>query len=861
VKLDRIVASLRRRFPGIPRAVRRGARLLPGGRRLVDRLRRSATRRGGTAGASRKTQPDAQPDIVYLRTARWDGTVLELTGWAYRPGKPDRGHLRVVADGPDERCVEFQSRSTPTEVVNTWSTDPDVDHANAAFTARLDTRDLPTKPAPEVFEQSWLVAVILDEQTAQRLRFTHRFGNGSAGHLSATDIGGCLVRPLWREPTGLSLVVSRRAVKAVAVALAGSVATVDVVALGGFQPHRAVLEAEGEEAREAELSPAGRETYRIRVDIEDLRAAEMVTAAEAGSLHRRWYLSLVAADGRSRRVHWSGEDSRGKDLSFPADPTYSLRHAPSGVLRIDSRTARLWLDQVSVAGGQEPSLTVTGRWYGSEAGPKELVLQGSRITVPPTELDAEDDHFRAVFRLRQRERWADSARPLRSDTYRLVTQSGTAGLVSQDLLERLPEAATIETHQVRIEVDRNARFLLNVSAPRPLAETGAHPQRLLQDLHRDAAVDPEDAVLFNSFDGASAYDQTRAIHDELVRRCPDLTRYWVVADGSLEVPPGAVPLLIRTRHWWTVLASARFVVTNVWLPHSFRRRPHQTVQQAWHGTPYKAMGLDRIGALERSGYEAKMRGEVEMWSQLIAQNRYSADIFRSAYRFSGQLLEIGYPRNDPLSKILDPSERAERRARLGLDADQLVILYLPTWREDSKTVYRGLDFTELLTGLGTDARLLLRGHVNTIKHDVSIEQPGVVDMTLYPDLNELYAVSDVLITDYSSVMFDYSVTGKPMIFFAPDLSHYATQLRGAYFSLAETAPGPVVPTPGEVVEAIRDLAEVERTHAARYRAWREKFNYLDDGKAAARAVDALLGEARQPVTPPSAAFTVPSPQP
>jgi CDP-glycerol glycerophosphotransferase (TagB/SpsB family) len=256
-----------------------------------------------------------------------------------------------------------------------------------------------------------------------------------------------------------------------------------------------------------------------------------------------------------------------------------------------------------------------------------------------------------------------------------------------------------------------------------------------------------------------------------------------------------------------------------------------------------------------------MRGEVEMWSQLIAQNRYSADIFRSAYRFSGQLLEVGYPRNDPLSKILEPSERAERRARLGLDADQLVILYLPTWREDRKTVYRGLDFAELLAGLGADARLLLRGHVNTIKHDVSIEQPGAVDVTLYPDLNDLYAVSDVLITDYSSVMFDYSVTGKPMIFFAPDLSHYATQLRGAYFSLAETAPGPVVATTGEVVEAIRDLAEVERSHATRYRAWREKFNYLDDGKAAARAVDALLGEAGPPVTPPPAALTAPSPQP
>jgi CDP-glycerol glycerophosphotransferase len=864
VKLERIAKSVRRRFPRIVRGVRRGVTLLPGGRWLVDRARRLVLRGAGQADkapgtAAANAQPDSPPAIVYLRTARWHGTVLELTGWAYRPGKPDERQLRVVADGPDGRRVEFQTRPSPTEVVNTWSSDPDIDHTDAAFTARLDTTRLLTEPSPEVFKQSWLVGVILD-QTAERLRFTRRFGHGSAGHLSAEDIGGCLVRPMWSEATGLTLVVARRAVTAVATDLAGSVATVDVVALGDFRPHRAVLESEGEVGREAELLPTGLGAYRIRVDIDQLRgAAESVSSAETSSPDRRWYLAVLAEDGRSRRVHWSGNGSRGRDLSFPADQTYSLRNAPSGVVRFDSRAARLWVDQISVEDGKDPSLTVTGRWYGSEATPKELVLQGSRVKVPAAELETDDAHFRAVFGLRHRDRWADSARPLRSDSYQLVVPGRPAARPSEALLERLPEALTIETHQVRIEVDGEARFLLNLSAPRALSETGAYPQRLLQDMHRDAPVDPEDAVIFNSFDGASAYDQPRAIHDELAQRRPDLTRYWVVADGSLEIPPGSVPLLIRTREWWTLLSSARFLVTNCWLPGRFVRRSHQTVQQAWHGTPYKAMGLDRIRALERSGYAAKMLGEVGMWSQFIAQNRYSADVFRSAYRFSGQMLEIGYPRNDPLTRVLEPVELAERRARLGLDPDQLVILYLPTWREDRKTVYRGLDLTELLTGLGTDARLLLRGHVNTIKHDASIEQPGVVDVTIYPDLNDLFAVSDVLITDYSSVMFDYSVTGKPIIFFAPDLDHYATQMRGAYFSLADTAPGPVVATTGEVFEAIRNLAEVERGYAARYRAWREKFNHLDDGKAAERSVDALLGEASPSATPPSAEF-IPSPR-
>jgi CDP-glycerol glycerophosphotransferase len=91
-------------------------------------------------------------------------------------------------------------------------------------------------------------------------------------------------------------------------------------------------------------------------------------------------------------------------------------------------------------------------------------------------------------------------------------------------------------------------------------------------------------------------------------------------------------------------------------------------------------------------------------------------------------------------------------------------------------------------------------------------------------------------------MFDFSVTGKPMIFFAPDLDRYTTELRGAYFSLPDSSPGPVVVTTEAVVEALRDLGELERTYVERYRTWRERFNYLDDGRAAVRAVDALLAD-------------------
>jgi CDP-glycerol glycerophosphotransferase len=293
-----------------------------------------------------------------------------------------------------------------------------------------------------------------------------------------------------------------------------------------------------------------------------------------------------------------------------------------------------------------------------------------------------------------------------------------------------------------------------------------------------------------------------------------------------------------------VLATSRLLVTNYWMSGAFRRRPYQRVQQTWHGTPYKAMGLDRLGRGERPGYAAKIKREVDQWSQLIAQNHYSAEIFAAAYGFDNQMLEIGYPRNDVLAQPVDTDVLQALRDRIGVRPDELAVLYLPTWREDDKVVYRGLDFDRLLSGLGGKARLLVRGHANTVRHDSTLQHAGLIDVTLYPNVNDLYLVSDVMITDYSSAMFDYSVTGKPLIFFAPDLSRYTGELRGAYFSLPDHAPGPVLETTDQVIEAIRDLTQVNLSYAERYAAWRQKFNYLDDGHAAERAVDALLADAR-----------------
>ena len=482
---------------------------------------------------------------------------------------------------------------------------------------------------------------MIRETTEKRLRFSRRFGNGSAGHLTATDVGGCLVRPLWVQESGLTLVVARRAVTATAAELTGSVATVDVVALGDFVPHLAVLESEGEDAREANLSPTGLGTYRIRVDLEDLRgAAGSVPAAEAGSPDRRWYLAVLDHDGRSRRVHWSGENARGNDLSFPLDPAW-----PTGkrqAVWCASTSRRLW---VAVEGGPQPSLTVLGRWYGSEATPKELMLQGSRVKVPAGELVVEGDCFRAIFGLRHREHWADSSNPYDRAAISCLLRADQLCKRPRHCLNDLPEAVTTTTHQVRMEVGRDARFLLTVAAPGRCPK----PVPIRSACWRTCMETPGSTRRTPSSSAATteAARSTRlgAIHDELARRRPDLTRYWVVADGFLEVPPGPCRLLIRTRQWWTVL-PVRVLVTNCWLPGQFRRRPHQTVQQTWHGRRTRRWGWTGSGA-ERSGYAAKMR----------VKSRCGA----SSSRRTGTALTSSAPRTDSPDRCWRSAIRATTR--------------------------------------------------------------------------------------------------------------------------------------------------------------------------------------------------------
>ncbi|WP_327036808.1 CDP-glycerol glycerophosphotransferase family protein [Microbacterium sp. CH12i] len=339
-------------------------------------------------------------------------------------------------------------------------------------------------------------------------------------------------------------------------------------------------------------------------------------------------------------------------------------------------------------------------------------------------------------------------------------------------------------------------------------------------------------MFFESFYGQSVGCNPRAIDRELALRAPNVTRYWSVVDLSVAVPEGAIAVVEDSPEWWRARGAARLLVVNDWLRRRFVRKSGQKVLQTWHGTPLKRLALHRPGFAPRR--MAAVIKESRRWDVLLAQNTYSERVLRKAYAFFGKpIWTDGYPRND----VLSTEDGSATRKALGIGVDERVLLYAPTWRDDRSEIVDFVDPQRLAEQ--TDSVVLVRGHSRTLRPGRDHSGARVIDVTGYAETAQLLLAADALITDYSSVMFDFSVTGKPMYFLVPDLDHYRGELRGFYFDLAERAPGPLLTSQDELADALMD-DRLPGAFAERYAAWQKQFNTRDDGHAAERVVSRLL---------------------
>ncbi|MGM7672046.1 CDP-glycerol glycerophosphotransferase family protein [Microbacterium sp. A93] len=463
---------------------------------------------------------------------------------------------------------------------------------------------------------------------------------------------------------------------------------------------------------------------------------------------------------------------------------------------------------------QTESLIIAG------TGPKPATatLDGARARVT-AKLTGGGKTWKATFVLRA-SRWGGEALPLPAGEYELHIDG-----VDLDEVVSGPELLPgLRITQQGAHVD--------ITAPIDPIYLTSEGQSTLEERYVAQAGGEENAVFFESFYGQSAGCNPRAIDRELATRAPKVTRYWSVVDLSVPVPEGAIAVVEGSPEWWRARGAARLLIVNDWLRRRFARKAGQKVLQTWHGTPLKRLALHRLGFAPRR--MAAVVKESRRWDVLLAQNTYSERILKKAYAFFGKpIWTDGYPRND----MLFTHDGAATRKALGIGAEERVLLYAPTWRDDRTEIVDFIDPQRLAEQ--TDAVVLVRGHSRTLRPGRDQSGARVIDVTGYPETARLMLAADALITDYSSVMFDYSVTGKPMYFMVPDLDHYRGELRGFYFDLTERAPGPLLTTQDELADALMDDT-LPGFFAERYAAWQKQFNTRDDGHAAERVVSRLL---------------------
>ncbi|MEN3584742.1 CDP-glycerol glycerophosphotransferase family protein [Streptomyces sp. ZYX-F-203] len=364
-------------------------------------------------------------------------------------------------------------------------------------------------------------------------------------------------------------------------------------------------------------------------------------------------------------------------------------------------------------------------------------------------------------------------------------------------------------------------------------------------------LDPHLAV-YCAYWGRGYTCNPAAVHAKARELAPHIRGVFLVEEGQAHtVPEGVDHAIIGGERYWAVLARAKFLVNNANFAEGVVKRPGSVHLQTQHGTPLKTMGVDQSTypvVAAATGSFTRLLGRVDRWDYNLSSNPHSTRVWERAFPGSYETLEYGYPRNDVyFAATADDVVRARRE--LGVPDGALAVLYAPTHRDHRAGFDTGgLDLEAFAASAGEDVVVLLRAHYF---HDRGGGRGGgrVVDVTGVRSAERVCLAADALVTDYSSIMFDYANLDRPIVVFADDWEVYR-ETRGVYFDLPASPPGPVARTPGELTRIFADGSWAGPESSALRSAFRERFCAFDDGRAAERVVRGVfLGEPAEALPP------------
>ncbi len=347
-----------------------------------------------------------------------------------------------------------------------------------------------------------------------------------------------------------------------------------------------------------------------------------------------------------------------------------------------------------------------------------------------------------------------------------------------------------------------------------------------------------DKVVYDAFWGKKIDCNPLAIYEALSRQ-GKYRQVWLLK----HVPKPQMPDVTRSDSlmaYWH-LATAKYFVSNVNFENVLVKRKGTIHLQTHHGTPLKYMGLDlRDNQPEHMDWRAFAQRS-SRWDYVISSNHYSSAIWRRSYPYSYKVLEVGYPRNDIFFQASNAGVKEIRR-KLGIPDGKKVALYAPTFRDEQKnksagSAFASVDLSRIAVALGDEYVLLVRAHY--FLEEQGCYGENIINVSEHSVTNEICLISDILITDYSSIMFDYAILERPIIIYAYEWEEYKKS-RGVYFDLKANPPGVFTQNMDELCELLSAKRYHEELFHQRLLAFREKFCEFDDGQATSRLIERVF---------------------
>ncbi len=380
--------------------------------------------------------------------------------------------------------------------------------------------------------------------------------------------------------------------------------------------------------------------------------------------------------------------------------------------------------------------------------------------------------------------------------------------------------------------------------------------KLCKKISKNTNIDDK-LIIFSAFAGNSYTCSPKAIYKYIVNnpKYKDYKFVWAfkkIEDKIKYFNDERTELVkYNSKKFFEKLSQAKYWVFNFKTPEYFIKKKGQVFIQCWHGTPLKRLGCDikiehgnKATGLKK--IHTSYKDDAKKYDYFISPSKFATEKFCSAFALDklnkeNIIIEKGYPRNEYLFTYNEKDVENIKKS-LGLPKNKKIILYAPTFRDNQyqngkgHTYKLGINLLRLKEKLSDDYIILMRLHYlvsNVI--DVSQFKNFVYDVSDYEDINELYVIADMLITDYSSVFFDYANLKRPILFYMYDLDEYKNNIRDFYIDLNDL-PGPIVENEKDLIKDIRNIDNIFIEYKENYKKLNEKYNYLDCGKVTEKIV-------------------------